>query len=153
MLKKINFLTNHDLALLVQWFEANKVSLNTSKTEIVVFRPKHKIITKHLNFRMRGEKINLSSTVKYPTRALRMARTYKLSTNKTKQGSWSAIQNTGLCPKIFLRAIYFLIFNSHLINTCQIWRQKENTIKKLSEVIQDKAIHIVNFKDKSYPAN
>ena len=64
-LKKINSLINHDLALLVQWLRANKISLNTSKTEIVIFRPKHKIITKHLNFRMSGGKINLSTTVKY----------------------------------------------------------------------------------------
>ena len=35
-LKKINFLINHDLALLVQWLRANKISLNTSKTEIVI---------------------------------------------------------------------------------------------------------------------
>ena len=45
-LKKINSLINHDLALLVQWLRANKISLNTSKTEIVIFKPKHKIITK-----------------------------------------------------------------------------------------------------------
>ena len=33
-----------------------------------------------------------------------------------------------------------------------IWGQKENTIKKLSE-IQDIAIHIISFKDKNYPTN
>ena len=64
-LKKINSLINHDLALLVQWLRANKISLNTSKTEIIIFRPKHKIITKHLNFRLSREKINLSMNVKY----------------------------------------------------------------------------------------
>ena len=54
--------------------------------------------------------------------------------------------------KFLLRTIYFSIFNSHLIYTCQIWDQKENTIKKLSE-IQDKAIRIISFKDKNYPTN
>ena len=63
--KKIDSLITHDLTLLVQWLRANKISLNTSKTEIVILRPKHKIITKHLNFKIKGEKINLSSTVKY----------------------------------------------------------------------------------------
>ena len=37
-LKKIHFLINHDLALLVQWLRANNISLNTSKTEIIIFR-------------------------------------------------------------------------------------------------------------------
>ena len=53
---------------MIQHFQSNgseQISLNTSKTEIVIIRPKHKIITKHLNFRIIGEKINLSTTVKY----------------------------------------------------------------------------------------
>ena len=55
-------------------------------------------------------------------------------------------------PKFLLRTIYFSIFNSHLIYTSQVWGQKENTIKKLSE-IQDKVICIISFKDKNYPRN
>ena len=57
-LKQINKLINHDLSLL-------KISLNTSKTEILIFRPKGKSITKHINFRITGKKINTSSTVNY----------------------------------------------------------------------------------------
>ena len=64
-LKQINKLINHDLSLLVQWLRLNKISLNTSKTKILIFRPKGKLITKHLNFRINGEKINASSTVNY----------------------------------------------------------------------------------------
>ena len=59
---------------------------------------------------------------------------------------WNCIQ------KLLLRKIYFSIFHSHLIYTCQIWARKENTIKKLSE-IQDKAIGIISFKDKNYSTN
>ena len=64
--KQINKLTNHDLPLLVQWLRSNKISLNTSKTEILLFRPKAKTITKHFNFRISGERIKASTTVKYP---------------------------------------------------------------------------------------
>ena len=35
---------------------ANKISLDTSNAEIVFFRPKRKTITKHLRFRISGEK-------------------------------------------------------------------------------------------------
>ena len=35
----------------------------------------------------------------YPTQALIMVMTYKLSTDKTKQDSWPTMQNTALCPK------------------------------------------------------
>ena len=51
-LKQINKLINHDLAFLVQWLRStlSKISLHTSKTELVLFRPKGKTITKHLSF-------------------------------------------------------------------------------------------------------
>ena len=37
-LKDINKKINHDLSNLVQWLRANKISLNVSKTEIVIFK-------------------------------------------------------------------------------------------------------------------
>ena len=64
-LERINKLINHNLALLVQWLRANKINLNASKTQLALFRPKGNAITKNLNFRISGEKIKLSRTVKY----------------------------------------------------------------------------------------
>ena len=48
-LKKFNKFINHGLSLLVKWFWANRISLNTSKTEIILFWRKNKNITKNLN--------------------------------------------------------------------------------------------------------
>ena len=64
-LKKINKHVNHDLALITVWLRANKISLNTSKTKIVLFRSKRKTITKKLNFRISGQNIPISKSVKY----------------------------------------------------------------------------------------
>ena len=55
-LKKINRQVNNKLSLIFHWIRANKISLNTSKTEIIIFRPRKKQITKHLNFRISGQK-------------------------------------------------------------------------------------------------
>ena len=43
-LKKINKYINHDLSQIVQWLRANRISLNANKTELIIFRPKNKII-------------------------------------------------------------------------------------------------------------
>ena len=43
--------------MVVEWIRANRLSLNTSKTELAIFKLKNKIITKHLNFRISGQKI------------------------------------------------------------------------------------------------
>ena len=64
-LKKINKQVNHDLKHLCQWLRSNKISLNASKTEIIIFKHKQTIITKHMNFRVSGQKINTTTSVKY----------------------------------------------------------------------------------------
>ena len=63
--KKINKHVNHDLKHLCQWLRSNKISLNASKTEIIIFKHKQTIITKHMNFRVSGQKINTTTSVKY----------------------------------------------------------------------------------------
>ena len=47
-LKKINKFVNHDLKHLCQWIGSNKLSLNGSKTEIIIFKNKRQTIIKHL---------------------------------------------------------------------------------------------------------
>ena len=54
-LKKLNKHTNRDLKLVVEWIRANKLSLNISKTELVIFKSRNKTITKNLNLHKRSK--------------------------------------------------------------------------------------------------
>ena len=59
---------NPDLSLLVQWLRANRISLNTNKTEIILFWTNNKKISKNLNFRIIGQKkiqLNKQNTLAY----------------------------------------------------------------------------------------
>ena len=64
-LKKLNKHINRDLKLVAQWIRANKLSLNTGKTKIVIFKSRNRKITKHLNFHISGQKIVPVDSVKY----------------------------------------------------------------------------------------
>ena len=64
-LKDINGKVNYDLRHIVEWLRANKISLKTGKTELVLFRSKNKQITKDMNFRISGQKINILCKTKY----------------------------------------------------------------------------------------
>ena len=64
-LKKVDKFISHDLSLLVQWLRAYRISLNTSKTEIILFQTKNKKITKNLNFRISGQKIDTIKQTEY----------------------------------------------------------------------------------------
>ena len=61
-MKKIIKHINRDLKLVVGWINR---SLNTSKTELVIFKSKNKIITKGLNFRIIGQKTKTSYRMIY----------------------------------------------------------------------------------------
>ena len=65
LLKKLNKHLSRGVKLVVEWIRANKLSLNTSKTELVIFKSRNKTITKNLNFRISGQKIQPTSQVKY----------------------------------------------------------------------------------------
>ena len=53
------------MILLLSLCGSEQISLNTSKTEIVLFRSKRKTITKKLKFRISGQNIPISKSVKY----------------------------------------------------------------------------------------
>ena len=120
----------------------------------MLFRPKRKTITKHLNFRISGERIKTSTTAIYLGILLHEHLNWQphidsLVTKLSRAGS--LLSKIGYyVPKYLLRTIYFSIYNFHMIYTCQIWGQNKCKIKKISE-LQDKAIRIINFKQKNYP--
>ena len=65
-LKDINkMMINCDLKSIAEWLKANKISLNSGKTELVLFRSKDKKVTKNMNFRISGQKINMISQTRY----------------------------------------------------------------------------------------
>ena len=142
-LKKVNRQVNRDLSLICHWLWANKINLNGNKTEIIIFRPKNKQITKHFNFRISGQKINTCRNVKYLGVILEENLYWNLHLSALNLKLNKAI---GLLCKIkhyvlkfLLKTLYYTIFRSHLINVCQIWRQNINTLNKI-QAIQDKAV-------------
>ena len=68
-LKTINKHINHDLKLLTTWLRANRISVNTSKFKILLFRLKSERnitkTTKQLSFSVSGQYIPWITQVKY----------------------------------------------------------------------------------------
>ena len=157
-MKKINKYIIRDLKLVVQWIRASTLSLNTSKTEFVIFQSKNKIITKHLDFRISGQKLKPSSQVKYLGIMLQDDLHWNSHLTKLrKQLSRSISLLSKLryyVPKHFLRTIYHSIFNSHLIYAGKSWRQNQTnySFKKLLR-LQEKTLRIIDFKQQKSPSD
>ena len=148
-MKKINQHINHDIKHLSQWLQSNKISLNASKTETIIFKTKLKNITKHLNFRVSGQKINPTTSVKYLGVHLNNSLTWEIHFKNLQTklnraiGLLSKIRH--YTPKSFLKTIYFSLFNSHLIYACQIWGQSKTKLFQEIGELQDKVIRIISF--------
>ena len=155
-LRKINKHINRDLKLTVDMIRANKLPLNASKTEIVLFKPRNKRITKQPNFRVTGQTIKQSSQVRYLGVILQDDLHWDAHPiNPEKKLS----RSIGLLSKIryyvpmpLLRTIYYSIFNSHLIYAYEIWGQNQNSLRftKLTK-LQNKALKVIIFQSSDSP--
>ena len=149
-LKSIKKRANIDLKLLYNWLKANKISLNSSKTEAILFRHPNKPIKYDLKLKIDGKKIYLSNSVKYLGLYLDQHLNWKSHIHALSSKLSRAI---GMLSKIrhyvsfnTLISIYYAIFSSHMTYGCQIWGQKGNAIRNKISILQNKALRIILFK-------
>ena len=144
--KQTNRYVNHDLKLNVHWARANRISLDVDKTEIVIFRPKRKQITKNMNFRISGLKIIPKTQTKYLGLVLDKHLTWSAHINILKiklsranglpsDLRYSTLQN-------LLITIHYAIFASHPSYVSQIWGQSKRQIINEVVKLQRKVIRI-----------
>ena len=142
---------NLDLKSVCKWLKANKISLNASKTEMLVFRDPRRKIDFDLNIRIDGKKITPSKFVKY----LGVYLDNFLSWQKQEQDMRSRLSRAaGMLCKIrhyvnfdTLKMVYYGIFGSILNYGSLIWGQHSRIVSRL-QIIQNKAIRYMTFKPK-----
>ena len=148
-LNRKNKRVNHNLRLLSEWLRANRLLLNSGKTEIVIFKPKTKEISKTLNFRVSGQKIKPKNSVKYLGLLLQDDLSWDTHINTLLKKLNRAIAILSkirhYTPKWLLRTIYYSIFNSHMIYGCQIWALRHTSLVTKITKLQEKAMRIINF--------
>ena len=64
-IKKLNKQDNADLKHLVNWLNANKISLNVKKTEMVIFKSKQKKLKSDFEIKLYGKRLYPTESVKY----------------------------------------------------------------------------------------
>ena len=64
-IKKLNKFLNKDFKNLTNWLNANKITLNFDKTEMIVFKPTKKPLGYQLKLNLNGKRLYQTSLVKY----------------------------------------------------------------------------------------
>ena len=141
--KQRNKVVNKDLNFLFQWLNANKISLNVTKTEVVIFRRKKKQLDCDLNLKLCGKKFKPSNYVRYLGIYLDEYLNWSPNINHLSQKLVKA--NAVLCKLrhfvnvATMKSIYYAIFYSHLSCVCTAWDQNLNSTHHIN-LLQKKAM-------------
>ena len=150
-IKKLNKLVNADLKHLVHWLNANKISLNVKKTEMVIFKSKQKKFEDDLKIKLCGKRLYLTESVKYLgvkiDTNLNWEHVNDLSIKLNRANALLFKMRKYVSLKI-LRSIYFAIFDSYLSYCCLVWAQNSSTIQRIV-ILQKKAVRIINFQPRN----
>ena len=114
MQKQINI----DLKLLYKWLFANKISLNCSKTELIVFhKPEQPINNFTYKIKMNGHKLQPTEYIKYLgiylDETLSGKHHCELLKKKLNRANGMLSKIHYYVPKEELKSIYFAIFSTH----------------------------------------
>ena len=148
-LKQLKKQLNLDLCNICNWLKANKISLNASKTELLIFRHPNKKLNYDLKIKIDGKRLYPSKYVKYLGLFIDSHLNWRQHTNilaaklSRAIGMLSKIRH--YVPNNTLQTIYHSVFSPISIYGSQIWGQIQN--KNINRIIklQDKAIRIINF--------
>ena len=147
-IKVINKQVNKDLKTLSNWLNANKICLNASKTELVLFRSAKKQLDFGLKLKLNGKRLYPTNSVKYLGVKIDEHLTWKphidgISTKLNKANAMlSKIRH--FVDQKTLKAIYHAIFESHLYSSSLVWAQNFNSTKRLF-ILQKKALRLMFF--------
>ena len=143
-LKQLKKHLNLDLRYLYKWLKANKISLNASKTELIIFRHPNKEPKYELKVKIDGKRLFPTKYVKYLGILIDSYLNWSYHTDILASklsraiGMLSKIRH--YVPKGTLHEIYYGIFSSILTYSCQVWGQIQNKHINCVLKLQDKAI-------------
>ena len=142
---------NIDLKCLYKWLFANKISLNCSKTEMIIFKKPSDKINFKFRIKLNGHLLLPSDSIKYLGVLLDPTLNWKLHcdvlSKKLHRANGMLMKIRHYVCKKELKSIYFALFSSHLSYGSQIWGQYKNINTEKIFKLQNRAQRIIEFAD------
>ena len=147
-LKKLNKLLNIDLKNFKNSLNGKKISLNVSKTELIIFKPKRKLLDFTIKIKLNRKRLYPTDSVKYLGVKIDCKLNWKSHVNATAA---KLNRENAMLYKVrdfvnvnILKSIYYVLFESHINYACIIWGQNINTINRLY-ILRKKALKKYQF--------
>ena len=147
---------NNDLKNLCHWLTANKIPLNTTKTELIIFRKPSQKQLPDFKILINGKRLIPSQSIKYLgiyldeflSGSAHCAQL--LTTLQRANGMISKARHYLKEDPTNLLSLYHSIFSSHMLYGCQVWGQTDNKYVKKIQTLQNNAIRLISFAETFY---
>ena len=146
--KKIQQNLNHDLKGLCKWLLANKISLNTSKTEIIFFKKSSETLPENIKIKINGQKLYRTTELKYL--GVYLDETLEGSAHcrellpKLRQAIGILAKTKDYLTKDQRLSLYHATFSSSLLYGCQVWATRNDSFLNKLQSLQNTAIRIIS---------
>ena len=147
-LKRLKKLVNKDLALLYHWLCANHLSVNSGKTEFIIFRPPRHNSDIRITLKFYHSTLFESSKIRYLGLILDNKLSWKQHISelckKLSRAVGMLCKIRSFCSDSVMRTLYYSLFNSHLSYGLVVWGNANKS--DLSKIIslQNKAIKVLS---------
>lgn len=133
------------------WFCANKLSLNTSKTNyMLIQRSKQKYDFSNLNLSVNGSTLSRENCCKflgiYIDESLTWNKHLKYINSKISRSLFAIKQAKVFLPKESLRTLYFSLINSHIVYGILAWGHAKHDILNKTQLLQKRALRAIHNK-------
>ena len=143
---------NYELKLVTQWMELNKLSLNTDKTNFVLFHSGQNLFVKgNQSIKFINKKLKPVDYVKYLGMYLDKHLSWDMHINQLSvklnrvNGILSKLRHNA--PLDVCLQIYYALFYSHLSYGCGIWGLTTKSNIDIINNVQKRCIRIITFSD------
>lgn len=147
-LQRLCMMLNSDLTELADWFKANKLSLNVSKTRYMLITNNPKDHEKTLNIRIGTDPIIKVHSFKFLGIIIddKFLWTEHLKNLKSKLSSSLYALNMlkHHLSKFHLKSLYYTLFHTHLIYGCYLWGSASKTDLNPISKLQNRALRIIS---------
>ena len=151
-IKTLETVMNYELKSVSKWMNLNKLSLNTDKTQLIMFHSKYKsFVSESLSIKFNGKKLIPVDSVKYLGMFLDKHLSWDFHIN---QLSKKLSRANGILAKLRHNApfktciqVYYAIFYSHLIYGCSLWGLTSEKNLNSIRILQKKCIRILTFSE------
>ena len=150
---KLNKYVNLDMKNLTVWLNANKISVNVQKTELVIFKHQRKKIDREVKIELSRKRFYPTDSVKYLGVRIDENLNWKHHVSdiaiKLNRANALLFKIRNFVNVKTLKTIYYAIFDSHINYANVIWAQNSNALNRVS-ALQKKALRIISFQPRDY---